>query len=48
VLAGGQLFGFFGVLLALPAAAVTVVWLRHLHGGLLRVSAQPVRKTRRR
>jgi predicted PurR-regulated permease PerM len=48
VLAGGQLFGFFGVLLALPAAAVMVVWLRHLHGGLLRrVAAKPARKTRR-
>ena len=31
VLAGGQLFGFFGVLLALPVAAVVVVILRHLH-----------------
>jgi len=31
VMAGGQLFGFVGVLLALPAAAVMVVWLRHLH-----------------
>ncbi len=30
VLAGGQLFGFFGVLLALPAAAAIAVWLRHL------------------
>ncbi|HEY0719750.1 MAG TPA: AI-2E family transporter [Gammaproteobacteria bacterium] len=30
VLAGGQLFGFFGVLLALPAAAVIVVVLRYL------------------
>lgn len=29
VLAGGQLFGFFGVLLALPAASVVVVLLRH-------------------
>ncbi|MBK6435889.1 MAG: AI-2E family transporter [Rhodanobacteraceae bacterium] len=29
VLAGGQLFGFFGVLLALPTAAVIVVVLRH-------------------
>jgi predicted PurR-regulated permease PerM len=49
VLAGGQLFGFFGVLLALPAAAVTVVWLRHLHGGLIRsVAAKPTRKPRRR
>jgi predicted PurR-regulated permease PerM len=31
VLAGGQLFGFFGVLLALPVAAVLVVLLRHAH-----------------
>ncbi|WP_372695016.1 AI-2E family transporter [Immundisolibacter sp.] len=29
VMAGGQLFGFFGVLLALPASAVLVVLLRH-------------------
>lgn len=29
VLAGGQLFGFFGVLLALPVAAVVVVVLRY-------------------
>jgi predicted PurR-regulated permease PerM len=29
VMAGGQLFGFFGVLLALPLAAVIVVLLRH-------------------
>lgn len=29
VLAGGQLFGFLGVLLALPVAAVVVVLLRH-------------------
>jgi len=29
VLAGGQLFGFFGVLLALPVAAVLAVVLRH-------------------
>lgn len=29
VLAGGQLFGFFGVLLALPVAAVLLVVLRH-------------------
>jgi predicted PurR-regulated permease PerM len=29
VMAGGQLFGFFGVLVALPAAAVVVVLLRH-------------------
>ncbi len=31
VLAGGQLFGFVGVLLALPVAAVLVVALRHAH-----------------
>lgn len=31
VLAGGQLFGFFGVLLALPLAAVLAVILRHIH-----------------
>lgn len=29
IMAGGQLFGFFGVLVALPVAAVTVVLLRH-------------------
>jgi predicted PurR-regulated permease PerM len=31
VLAGGQLFGFVGVLLALPVAAVIMVLLRYLH-----------------
>lgn len=31
VLAGGQLAGFAGVLLALPVAAVVMVLLRHLH-----------------
>ncbi|NHN39483.1 AI-2E family transporter [Pseudomaricurvus alcaniphilus] len=31
VMAGGQLFGFVGVLLALPAAAVITVLLRHIH-----------------
>lgn len=31
VLAGGQLFGFAGVLLALPVAAVIVVLARHAH-----------------
>jgi len=30
VMAGGQLFGFFGVLVALPVAAVIVVLLRHI------------------
>jgi len=32
VLAGGQLFGFVGILLALPVAAVLAVLLRHVHG----------------
>jgi predicted PurR-regulated permease PerM len=31
VMAGGQLFGFTGVLLALPVSAVIMVLLRHLH-----------------
>ena len=31
VLAGGQLFGFVGVLLALPVASVIMVMLRHIH-----------------
>lgn len=31
ILAGGQLFGFIGILLALPVAAVLMVLLRHLH-----------------
>lgn len=31
ILAGGQLFGFVGILLALPVAAVLMVLLRHLH-----------------
>ncbi|WP_095155406.1 AI-2E family transporter [Pseudomonas sp. Irchel 3E13] len=31
ILAGGELFGFTGVLLALPAAAVIMVLLRHAH-----------------
>ncbi|WP_305906859.1 AI-2E family transporter [Methylomarinum sp. Ch1-1] len=31
VLAGGQLFGFLGVLLALPVASVIMVLLRYLH-----------------
>ena len=31
VLAGGQLFGFVGILLALPVAAVIAVILRHAH-----------------
>lgn len=31
VMAGGQLFGFFGILLALPIAAVLMVMLRYAH-----------------
>ncbi len=31
VLAGGQLFGFFGILCALPVAAVLAVIIRHMH-----------------
>jgi len=31
VMAGGQIFGVFGILLALPVAAVIVVLLRHAH-----------------
>lgn len=38
VMAGGQLFGFFGVLLALPVAAVIVVLLRYLHDRYLESS----------
>jgi predicted PurR-regulated permease PerM len=31
VLTGGRLFGFAGILLALPVSAVLMVWLRHVH-----------------
>ena len=31
VLAGGQLFGFLGILLALPVASVIMVLIRHIH-----------------
>ena len=31
IMAGGQLFGFAGILLALPVAAVIMVLVRHLH-----------------
>ncbi len=31
VMAGGQLFGFVGILIALPAASVVVIVLRHMH-----------------
>lgn len=36
VMAGGQLFGFIGVLLALPVSAVLAVLLRHARSGWLR------------
>ena len=35
LLAGGQLFGFVGILLALPTAAVVMVMLRHVHTSYL-------------
>ena len=35
LLAFGQIFGFFGVLLALPASAALLVYLRHLRGKYL-------------
>jgi predicted PurR-regulated permease PerM len=35
LLAFAQLFGFFGVLLALPVSAALLVWLRHLRGRYL-------------
>jgi predicted PurR-regulated permease PerM len=31
VMAGGQLFGFLGILLALPVASIFMVFLRHVH-----------------
>jgi predicted PurR-regulated permease PerM len=31
VMAGGQLFGFLGILLALPVASIIMVFLRHIH-----------------
>ncbi|MEM5527537.1 AI-2E family transporter [Gammaproteobacteria bacterium AS21] len=33
IMAGGQLFGFIGILIALPVAAIVMVFLRHLHAG---------------
>jgi len=48
VMAGGQLFGFFGVLLAIPAAAAIAVWLRHLHGHLQGGPRRARRKTPKR
>jgi len=47
VLAGGELFGFVGVLLALPVASVVMVLLRYAHerytaSELYRASEEPV------
>ena len=36
MVAGGQLFGFFGILLALPAAAVLSVIVRFAYSAYLR------------
>ena len=47
IMAGGQLFGFLGVLLALPSAAVLKVWLRHVHETYVRGSTDAPRKKRR-
>jgi predicted PurR-regulated permease PerM len=47
VMAGGQLFGFTGILLALPTAAVMKIWLRHLRDfSTGRVIGQSTRKRR--
>lgn len=35
LLAFGQVFGFFGILLALPASAALLVWLRHVRADYL-------------
>lgn len=35
ILAGGQLFGFLGILLALPVAAIVMVWARYFHNHYL-------------
>jgi predicted PurR-regulated permease PerM len=44
LMVGGHLFGFLGVLLALPVAAVAVVMLRYVHEQYVqsRLYAQPV------
>ncbi len=51
IMAGGQLFGFTGILLALPAAAVLKIWLRHLRaiyaGGAANHSVKKHRAPRR-
>ena len=47
VMAGGQLFGFTGILLALPAAAVLKIWLRHLRAIYTGYAVgQPLKKRR--
>ena len=38
LLAFGQLFGFVGLLLALPASAVLLIWLRHVRKQYLKSS----------
>lgn len=45
IMAGGSLFGFFGVLLALPVAAVLKVWLRQVHGYYMK-APRPARRRR--
>lgn len=47
VLAGGVLFGFLGVLLALPAAAALKVWLRHVHRSYVVAAPKQATKARR-
>jgi predicted PurR-regulated permease PerM len=43
-MAGGQLFGFFGVLIALPMAAAIKVWLHHARASLVRAPARARRQ----
>jgi len=47
VLAGGQLFGFLGVLLALPVASVAMVLMRHVHDRYLDSQLYGVREAPR-
>lgn len=42
VMAGGALFGFLGVLLALPSAAALKVWLRYLHQSYIMRTPRPL------
>jgi len=44
IMAGGKLFGFFGVLLALPVAAVLKVWLRQVHAYYMKSPRRPRRR----